>query len=95
MPRPEDEMPPPVIYEGKKQTSPKPTPYDEVIPMPKPSPQPNPVAPIRENDGDYNYIEFQFFGTNGKVRLPDDIVFKTMRFRISFECVSLVRHVGL
>ena len=76
MPRPKDEMLPPIIYKDEKQTSPNPIPFDEVIPSPEPSPQPKPVAPIRENDGEYRYIEFSFFGTDGKVRLPNDFVFK-------------------
>lgn len=76
MPRPKDEMLTPVIYEEEKQASPNPIPYDEVIPSPEPSPQPKPIAPIRENDGEYRYIEFRFFGTDGRVRLPNDVVLK-------------------
>lgn len=76
MPRPKEEMLPPVIFEKEKQMSPKPMPYDDVIPSPEPSPQPKPLAPIKENKGKFRNIEFQFFGTDGKVRFPKDIVFK-------------------
>lgn len=76
MPRPKDEMLPPVIFEKDKQASPKPMPYDDVVPLPEPSPQPKPIAPIRENEGESRNIEFQFFGTDSKVRFPKDIIFK-------------------
>lgn len=79
IPRPKDEMLPPVIYnkekEQKKET-PKPIPHDEVLPRPEPTPQPKPVAPIKENEGDYKIFYFQFFGTDGQVRLPKDNVFQ-------------------
>ncbi len=77
MPRPKDEMMPPVFFDKnkKKQQESKPLPYDEVVPTPEPVPQPKPVAPIRENDGNYKIIHFQFFGTDGQVRLPKDFTF--------------------
>lgn len=77
MPRPKDEMLPPVIYnkEKEKEES-KPLPYDNVVPTPEPSPQPKPVAPIKENEGDYKVIHFQFFGTDGQVRFPNDYAFQ-------------------
>lgn len=78
MPRPKDEMMPPVIFDKnkKKRKEPKPLPYEEVTPTPEPAPQPKPVAPIREDDGEYTVIHFQFFGTDGEVRLPKDFAFK-------------------
>lgn len=51
-------------------------PFDEVVPAPQPTPQPKPVAPIREDEGDDTIIHFQFFGTDGQVRLLKDIVFR-------------------
>lgn len=69
MPRPKDDMIPPVIYnKEEKQTTPKPIPHDDVVPTPEPQPQP--IAPIREDDGDYRIVFFSFFGTEGHVRLP-------------------------
>ena len=77
MPRPKDEMLPPVIYNKEKgQTTPKPIPYNDVEPIPEPKPQPRPIAPIRENDGDYRMASFTFFGTEGHVRLPKGDNFK-------------------
>ena len=77
MPRPKDEMLPPVIYnKDQQQEESKPMPYDEVVPMPEPNPQPKPVAPIREEEGGDKKISFQFFGTDGQVRLPNNFSFK-------------------
>lgn len=78
MPRPKDDMIPPVIFDKdeKRRTEPKSMPYEEVVPVPEPAPQPKPVAPIRENDGEYKVIHFQFFGTDGQVRLPKDFAFE-------------------
>lgn len=77
MPRPKDEILPPVIYNKENQKDePKPVPFDEVVPAPEPPPQPKPVAPIREDEGDYMIVHFQFFGTDGQVRLPKDIAFR-------------------
>lgn len=78
MPRPKDEMLPPVIYYKKKEqhSEPKPLPYEEVAPQPGPQPQPKPVAPIRESEDEYQTASFQFFGTDGQVRLPKNFYFK-------------------
>lgn len=77
MPRPKDDMLPPIVYDKDKQRSePKPVVYDEVVPMPEPQPQPKPIAPIRESEGDSQTATFQFFGTNGQVRLPKDFAFR-------------------
>ena len=76
---PKDEMLPPIIYnkeKEQKQEEPKPIPYEDITPTPSPEPQPKPIAPIREDDGEYKKIEFQFFGTNGDVRLPKGSSFK-------------------
>lgn len=74
---PKDDMLPPVIYDKeKRQVEPKPIPHEEIDPVPLPQPQPKPIAPIRENDGEYHSISFQFFGTSGMVRLPKDFKFK-------------------
>ncbi len=78
--KPKDDMKPPVIYEKEKQEEqkeePKPLPHEEIAPVPEPEPQPKPIAPIREYEGDFKYIEFQFFGTNAKVRIPTNKTFK-------------------
>lgn len=76
MPRPEDDMLPPVIYNKEQQTEPKPVIYDEVVPAPEPQPQPKPIAPIRENEGDFQVAAFQFFGTKRQVRLPKGFSFQ-------------------
>ena len=78
MPRPKKDMLPPVIYGKEKglQTDPKPLPHEEVTPAPEPQPQPKPIAPIRENEEDYQTASFVFFGTNGEVRLPKGFNFK-------------------
>ena len=77
MPRPKEELLPPVIYDdGKEQREPKPIPHEDVVPPPAPEPQPKPVAPIRENEGDYRTAAFTFFGTEGNVRIPNGISFK-------------------
>ena len=78
-PQPKDDMLPPVIYDKEKEKpepKPEPLPYEEVVPAPEPEPQPKPVAPIREDDGDYRLVRFQFFGTDGEVRLPKGPDFK-------------------
>lgn len=77
MPRPKDEMLPPIIYnKEKEQTEPKPIPHDDVEPIPEPKPQPKPIAPIREDDGDYRIVTFTFFGTEGHVRYPKGKTFQ-------------------
>lgn len=74
MPRPKDDMLPPVIYDKEKEKpkeEPRPVPHDDVVPVPVPEPQPKPIAPIREeNEGEYTTASFTFFGTPGSVRLP-------------------------
>lgn len=75
MPRPKDEMMPPIIYNNEKR-QPKPLPYEEVEPTPEPSPQPKPIGPIREKEGEYKVVSFRFYGTEGQVRVPQDFVFK-------------------
>lgn len=77
MPRPKDEMKPPVIYnKEREQKEFRPLPYEDITPTPSPLPQPKPIAPIRENDGDYQIASFRFFGTDGQVRLPKNYSFK-------------------
>ena len=79
VPFPKDNMKPPVIYNKEKdKTKPEPTPvpYEEVEPAPEPEPQPKPVAPIPENDGDYQTASFMFYGTTGEVRLPKGFAFR-------------------
>lgn len=75
MPRPKEEMQPPIIYskENEKEKT-NPIPYEDITPMP--SPQPKPVAPIKEKDGDYRMILFEFYGIKEQVRIPKDFVFK-------------------
>ena len=77
IPRPKDEMLPPIIYnKEEKKPEPNPIPHEEIAPVPEPAPQPKPVAPIRENEGDYKKLSFEFFGTNGEVRIPQEFAFK-------------------
>lgn len=77
MPRPKDEILPPIIYnkEGEKPL-PKPLPYEDITPTPQPEPQPKPVSPIRENEGECQIATFMFYGTIGNIRLPKDFIFK-------------------
>ena len=77
IPSPKDDMLPPVIYhKDDSKPAPKPIPYEEIAPAPTPVPQPKPVAPIREKEGEYKRLLFDFYGTNGEVRLPIDFSFK-------------------
>lgn len=76
VPFPKDDMIPPIIYNKEKKEESTPVPYEEVVPVPEPQPQPKPIAPIRENDCEYIVATFQFFGTNGQVRLPKGKNFK-------------------
>ena len=76
IPKPKDDMLPPVIYKEEKTTIPKPQPYEEIIPIPEPKPQPKPITPIREDKGEYETVTFQFFGTPGEVRLPQNFRLK-------------------
>ena len=75
MPRPKEEMQPPVIYskENEKEET-KPIPHEDITPTP--SPQPKPVAPIKEKEGDYRMVAFEFYGIKEQVRLPKDFAFK-------------------
>lgn len=74
---PKEETKPPVIYqEQEEQKDSKPIPYDDVLTIPEPNPQPNPIAPIREDDGEYQKVVFQFYGTEGMVRAPKNGRFK-------------------
>lgn len=77
MPRPKDEMLPPVIYNKKEEKKEaKPVPYDDIVTAPTPNPQPKPFAPIRENEGDFRAVSFSFYGIEGCVRLPKTGSFK-------------------
>ena len=74
---PKEEMLPPVIYQGKREREESsPLPYDNVVTIPETKPQPKPVAPIREQEGDFQTTTFHFFGTEGAVRLPKDFSFR-------------------
>ena len=75
-PVPKDDMLPPIEYDKEKdKQSPTPLPYDEVEPTPAPEPQPLPIAPIRENDGDFHGVKFNYYGTELSVRLPQNYKF--------------------
>ena len=77
IPRPKDEMLPPIIFNKEEsKPEPKPIPHEEIAPVPEPEPQPKPIAPIRENEGDYKKLSFEFFGTNGEVRIPQNFTFR-------------------
>ena len=77
MPRPKDEMLPPIIYNKEKDKSEeKPILYEDINPTPVPQPQPKPISPIKEEDGDYQVASFKFFGTDGQIRLPKNHSFK-------------------
>lgn len=102
MPRPKDDMLPPVIYDKEKeqQTEPKPLPHEEVTPAPEPQPQPKPVAPIRENEEEFQTASFVFFGTKGQVRLPKGINFKLQgkneeAYATAWEELSMERYNNL
>ena len=64
---------PPVVYpkddEKKPQPTPKPLPYDDVVPAPVPEPQPKPVVPIEDVPKPVFIPEvaYSFFGTQVKV----------------------------
>ncbi len=74
---PKEEMLPPVIYQGREgEKDSKPMPYDDVVTIPETKPQPKPVAPIREQEGDFQTATFHFFGTEGTVRLPKGFSFR-------------------
>lgn len=74
--KPKEKTVPPVVMpeeEIDNPISPKPVPIDTVVPVvnEKPVPQPIPIAPIREQPQPVaNCLTFTFFGTEGKVRIP-------------------------
>lgn len=74
-PKPKDEVTPPVVKpkdDNDKPVEPKPVPIEEVIqPVIDDTPQPEPIEPIEEQPQPVeNYMEFVFFGTKEKVRVP-------------------------
>lgn len=74
-PKPKDDMIPPVVKpenDNDKPVDPKPVPIEEVIkPVIDDAPQPEPIEPIKEQPLPVeNYVEFVFFGTKEKVRIP-------------------------
>ena len=74
-PKPKDEVTPPVVKpenDDDKPVEPKPVPIEEVIqPVIDDTPQPEPIEPIEEQPQPVeNYMEFVFFGTKEKVRVP-------------------------
>ena len=72
-PKPKDEETPPVVKLDKdKPVDSKPVPIEEVIkPIIDGSPQPEPIEPIEEQPQPVdNHIEFVFFGTKERVRVP-------------------------
>ena len=84
VPRPKDEMVPPVVtpkdeINPVEPPAPKPIPYDEVLPAPAPIPQPQPIEPIEEiPEPTVSKQEFLFYGTLGSVRVDKD---KLVRLR--------------
>ncbi len=74
IPAPKEDPRPPVVYpkEDKEQPvpTPKPLPFDTVVPLPQPIPQPQPVEPIREMPVQVQIpeVKFDWFGTTMKVR---------------------------
>lgn len=72
-PKPKEEETPPVVKLDKdKPVDSKPVPIEEVIkPIIDGSPQPEPIEPIDEQPQPVdNHIEFVFFGTKERVRVP-------------------------
>ncbi len=79
LPLPNDEDIPPVIYHKKDTISiaPRPIPFDEVAPVPQEVPQPLPVNPILEEPTIKDeYIEFDYFGINAKIRFGKECLFE-------------------
>ncbi|MDO4511381.1 MAG: hypothetical protein Q4B68_06155 [Bacteroidales bacterium] len=76
LPKPKDETVPPVVMPEEdihKPIESNPVPIDTVVTpiIDEPAPQPKPVAPIYENPNPAEeYLQFTFFGTTGRVRLP-------------------------
>ena len=76
IPKPQDEVVPPVVMPGEDIDSPiepKPIPIDSVVSpiFEEPAPQPKPISPIYENENSsVESFTFTFFGTESKVRLP-------------------------
>lgn len=75
-PSPKDDSRPPVVApeEDSRPTTPKPMPYEEMVPAPKPQPQPQPVDPIEEVPATPTVPpapvqQFAFLGTTAEVRL--------------------------
>ena len=74
IPLPEEEPLPPVVMPEEDIENPidyRPLPIDTVVTPIKEEPQPKPIAPIYENATPLeNTVSFVFFGTEGKVRVP-------------------------
>lgn len=76
IPKPKDEEIEPIDIPEEELNKPvedNPLPFDEVVTPPQPQPQPKPVSPIKEQpQTEENNISFLYFGTNCKVRIPEN-----------------------
>ena len=75
-----DKPVPPMPYDGgEEEIKDKQLPYVDIVPIVPPTPQPKPVEPIKEQPQPVDErFAFRFYGTEGKVRLGND-----MRFTLS------------
>ena len=72
-----DKPVPPMPYEeGEGGIKDKQLPYVDIVPIAPPAPQPKPIEPIKEQPQpvDERFV-FQFYGTEGRVRLDDGMRF--------------------
>lgn len=84
VPKPKEDVVPPVIVPKDEPApvnpTPKPIPFEDVVPAPKPTPQPKPIEPIEEIPTPpvapvQPTVSFSFFGTTDKVRFDkSDVV---------------------
>ncbi len=68
---------PPMPYEeGEEEIKDKELPYVDIVPIAPPTPQPKPIEPIKEQPQPVEKrFAFQFYGTEGLVRLDNDMHF--------------------
>ena len=73
----EDKPVPPKPYDGEKEDiEDKQLPYVDIVPIAPPIPQPKPIEPIKEQPQPVEKrFAFRFYGTEGQVRLDNDLRF--------------------
>lgn len=86
MPRPKDEMIPPVVIRDEDNKRPKednPVVIEDVIDVPSPKPQPKPVSPIKEQpDPIATNLHFTLYGTEMTVRVNNEMKFHLRDLKI-------------